>query len=48
MLGFVDDKRHYIDNFQQNSKEFLVKAMKKSVNTWIKLLHFTGGGTGNR
>ena len=33
MLGFVDDKHHYINNFQQNSKEFLVKAINKLVNT---------------
>ena len=43
MLGFVDDKRHYINLILQQLKEPLEEAMIKSVNIWNELLTFVGG-----
>ena len=43
MLGFVDDKRHYVNLILQHIKESLKEAMSKSVNMQEELLSFVGG-----
>ena len=43
MLGFVDNKRHYINNTSFVSAKILIIAIERSVNSWNELLHFSGG-----
>ena len=43
MLGFVDNKRHYVNLILQHIKESLEEVMFKSVNMWEELLSFVGG-----
>ena len=43
MLGFVEDKRYYVNLILQHIKEFLEEIMSKSVNIWEELLSFIGG-----
>ena len=44
MIDFIDDKRHYVNSFNKNSKAFLIQAIEKSVNIWYELFHVIGGG----
>ena len=43
ILGFVDDKRHYIDNLKNRVLQRLLEALKKLIHTWNELLLFVGG-----
>ena len=43
MLGFVDDKSHYVTNLHTRILKHLLEALKKSIRTWDKLLTFVGG-----
>ena len=43
MLGFVDNKRNYVNNTLFVSTNILITAMERSVNSWNELLHFSRG-----
>jgi len=42
MLGFVDDKRHYVNLTLQHIKESLEEVISKSVNMWEEIMSFVG------
>ena len=43
ILGFVDDKRHYVNNLKKRVIQHLLDALEKSIRTWDELLQFAGG-----
>ena len=43
ILGFVDDKRHYVNNFKERILQHLLDALENSIWTWDELLTFVGG-----
>ena len=43
VLGFVDDKRHYVNNFKERVLQHLIDALEQSIRTWDELLTFVGG-----
>ena len=43
ILGFVDDKRHYVNNFKERILKHLIGALEQSIRTWDELLTFVGG-----
>ena len=43
IVGFVDDKKHYVNNVSRKTKDTLEQAMQKSIRIWEELLNFTGG-----
>ena len=43
MLGFVDDKKHYVNLVLQLIKVCLEEAISKSMNMWEELLSFVSG-----
>ena len=40
ILGFVDDKRHYMNNLKKRVIQHLLDAFEKSIRTWDELLQF--------
>ena len=42
MLRFMDDNRHYVNNFKQSLLKYLLKILEKSVRTLNELLNFVG------
>ena len=42
ILGFVDDKRHYVNNLKKSVLQHLLDALEKSIRTWDELLKFVG------
>ena len=46
ILGFVDDKRHYINNSKKRMIQHLIDALEKSIGTWDELLIFADGQLG--
>ena len=43
ILGFVHDKRHYINNFKKRVLQHLLDTLEKSIQSWDELLNFVGG-----
>ena len=43
ILGFVDDKRHYVNNLKKRVLQHLLDALDKSIRTWDDLMKFVGG-----
>ena len=43
ILGFVDDKRHYVNNFKERILQHLIDALEQSIRTWDELFTFVGG-----
>ena len=43
MMGFVDDKRHYINTLTHQLITTFIKAMEQSISTLYELLLFVGG-----
>ena len=43
ILGFVDDKRHYMNNLKKRVIQHLLDAFEKSIRTWDELLKFVEG-----
>ena len=43
IVGFVDDKRHYVNSSYSKLSKPVIRAMEQSVSCWYKLLNFSGG-----
>ena len=43
ILGFVDGKHHYVNNFKELVLRQLIDALEKSIRIWDKVLTFVGG-----
>ena len=43
ILGFVDDKCHYVKNLEKRVIQHLLDAFEKSIRTWDELLKFVEG-----
>ena len=43
MLGFVDNKRHYVIFLTKQTPQQILTAIEISVGSWNELLHFVGG-----
>ena len=43
MIGFVDDKRHYVNSPEMIIRKCIIKAIQRSVSSWYELLHFCKG-----
>ena len=43
ILGFVDDKKHYVNNILIQLKQTITEAMQQSIRVWDEVLTFVGG-----
>ena len=43
MLGFVDDKKHNINNILKQLQHTIIEAMQQSIRVWDEILTFIGG-----
>ena len=43
MLGFVDDKKHYVNKIMKQLKQSITEAMQQSIRVWDEILTFVGG-----
>ena len=43
MLAFVDDKQHYVNGNNKQTRKNTLTTIKISVSSWNELLHFVGG-----
>ena len=43
IVGFVDDKRHYVNSPKSQICKRVIKGMEQSVLYWYELLNFSGG-----
>ena len=42
MIGFVDDKRHYVNLPEMIIGKSLIKSMEPYISSWYEVLHFCG------
>ena len=43
MLGFVDDKKHYINNILKQLQQTITESMQQLIRVWDEILTFVGG-----
>ena len=43
ILGFVDDKKHYVNNILKQLKQTITEAMQQSIRVWDEVLTFVRG-----
>ena len=43
MLGFVDDKKHYVHNILKQLQQTIIEVMQHSIRVWDEILTFVGG-----
>ena len=43
MLGFVNDKKHYVHNILKQLQQSIIEVMQHSIRVWDEILTFVGG-----
>ena len=42
-VGFVDDKRYYVNSTHSQMRKSVIRGMEQSVSCWYELLNFSDG-----
>ena len=42
-IALVDDKRHYANDWKDNSEQTICDNLQKATSSWEKILHTSGG-----